>query len=154
LELSVHNEIFNILSGLFYSKIRHGKIWYLIDWEGYGPEKHTWELLENVHTSALLKVFLKNTLRNLVWHCPKDTPREGNTFMTPQVSNLSSQGSPLSNASLLSPSDSLPNSWGRSLWSLDKVGEVISFIGSISVGGREKILANTELFFRSGEGKY
>ncbi|CAM5120912.1 unnamed protein product [Natator depressus] len=32
------------------SKIKQGKLWYLIDWKGDSPEERTWEPAENVPT--------------------------------------------------------------------------------------------------------
>lgn len=37
------------------SRGRQGKPYYLEDWEGYGPEKLTWEPIENVQAPDLVK---------------------------------------------------------------------------------------------------
>uniref|UniRef100_A0A8C0ILD1 Chromo domain-containing protein n=1 Tax=Chelonoidis abingdonii TaxID=106734 RepID=A0A8C0ILD1_CHEAB len=45
--------IFKVLD----SKIEQGKLGYLIDWEGYGPEECTWKLVENIHAPTLVQTF-------------------------------------------------------------------------------------------------
>ena len=40
------------------SKIFRNKLYYLVDWLGYSPSEHTWELVENVaNDQALLEDF-------------------------------------------------------------------------------------------------
>uniref|UniRef100_A0A670IAX9 Chromo domain-containing protein n=1 Tax=Podarcis muralis TaxID=64176 RepID=A0A670IAX9_PODMU len=39
------------------SRYRRGKLQYLIDWKGYGPEDRSWEPAANVHAPACLREF-------------------------------------------------------------------------------------------------
>lgn len=64
------------------SKIKWGKLWYLIDWDGYSLEEHTWEPAENVHTPILVQASFGATLRNLDPHHPVGTCRDGSDVMT------------------------------------------------------------------------
>jgi hypothetical protein len=49
------------ISSILDSKLIHGKLHYLVDWKGYGPEERTWEPEENItHAPEALKEFLQH----------------------------------------------------------------------------------------------
>lgn len=61
------------------SKLPRGRLYHLIDWEGYSPEEHSWEPAAHVHVPDLVKSFHQDHLDKvgLAATRRKGAPEEG-----------------------------------------------------------------------------
>jgi hypothetical protein len=56
--VEVEGELEYEVRGVLDSKVDRGRLFYLVDWVGYGPEERTWEPAENVeHTEDAVADF-------------------------------------------------------------------------------------------------
>lgn len=58
------------------SRIRYGRLQYLLDWKGYGPEERSWEYSSDVHASSLIHKFHSEN-PDKPKMCPEATQKRG-----------------------------------------------------------------------------